>query len=291
MNISLTGAAGDLGCTADGSSLGPEALFGAAKIKDARILRPEPGIVKNRDPLDLRKNEEELNRFNSELYRSLRSDKEEGSFSVLVGGDHSCSISSALSSADVYGGIGVMWIDAHADFNTFLTTETGNIHGMPLACIAGYGCGELRNFTSGRTVKPENICIVGARSIDRDEVGNLRDAGVRVFTTQDIRDLGIEAVMDAAFSTCLDGTGSVHVSFDLDFTDPGHAPGVSVPVPDGPPAEQAISVNRIVASRIDDVCSYDLVELNPLRDRDGRTLRLASSVLDIICRAAESKRS
>lgn len=288
MIVSITGAASDLGCSVDGSSKGPEALFGTLGYRHD-MVRSAPCARKSLDPEDRRKNEGALNRFNSELYGHLRSAKEAGTFSVMVGGDHACSISSALSSADVYGKIGVMWIDAHADFNTFLTTETGNIHGMPLACIAGYGCSELRQFTSGTTVNPGNICIVGARSIDREEACNLRDAGICVFTTEDIRSLGIGSVMEKAFSVCLNGTHAVHVSFDLDCIDPITAPGVSVPVPDGLTEDEAFSANRIVADRIAEVCSYDLVELNPVRDTGNKTLDIASCLLTMIISAAETK--
>ena len=288
MDINLIGAASDLGVSVDGSSKAPELLLGHFGDEPSELVSPEGPCRKSFAHDDRRKNEEQLNRFNAELYRRALGSKASGRFTVFVGGDHSCAIPSALSSAKQYGDIGVLWIDAHTDFNTFRTTETGNIHGLPLACIAGYECEELRRFHDGNTVDPGNICVVGARSIDREEKENLRKAGITVYSTDDLREKGIEEVMGEAFSSCLRGTSAVHVSFDLDVIDPREAPGVSVPETDGITAEEALLINSIVTARIRDVCSYDLVEYNPLRDRDRKTETAAKRLLSQIISAAQS---
>ncbi|MBR5045579.1 MAG: arginase [Oscillospiraceae bacterium] len=289
MNIRLIGSASDLGVSVDGSRYAPELLLSDIEDIPSEIMFPEPGIIKSHSADDMRKNEAPLNRFHSRLYSALVSSRSEGDFTILAGGDHSCAIPSVLSSEKVYGDIGVIWIDAHTDFNTFRTTETGNIHGLPLACAAGYECEELRTFHDGKTVDPANVCIIGARSIDREERENLRDAGVTVFSTDDLRTKGIREVVEEAFSVCLNGTGSVHVSFDLDVIDPSLVPGVSVPAPDGISTEEAFDVIAAVTDRIDDVCSFDLVELNPLRDPDHISKDIASEILAKIIAAAQSK--
>ena len=288
MDVQLIGAASDLGVSVDGSRNAPQILLANASVP-SEIISADPEAVKSHAADDMRKNEAELNDLNSRLYRRLVSAKLHGAFPILVGGDHACAIPSVLSSEKAYGRIGVMWIDAHADFNTFRTTETGNIHGMPLACAAGYECEDLRGFHDGGTVDPSNVCIVGARSIDREEKENLRKAGVTVYSTEDLRSGDIREIIEKAFTVCLNGTGSVHVSFDLDVIDPVFAPGVSVPAADGISTEEAISVIDAVTERMDDICSFDLVELNPLRDKDRMTERTASEILEKMISAAAGK--
>ena len=289
MNIKLIGSSSDLGVSVDGSRYAPELLLSDIADIPSENLFPEPGIIKSHSSDDMRKNEAPLNRFHSRLYSGLVSSRSEGNFTILVGGDHSCAIPSVLSSEKAYGDIGVMWIDAHTDFNTFRTTETGNIHGLPLACAAGYECEELRAFHDGRTVDPQNVCIIGARSIDSEERENLRDAGVTVFSTEDLHTKGIREVIDEAFVVCLNGTGSVHVSFDLDVIDPSLVPGVSVPAADGITTDEAFAVIDAVTERINDICSFDLVELNPLRDTDHISKDIASEILAKMISAAQSK--
>lgn len=290
MEISLIGAASDLGVSVDGSSKAPELLLDLFENESSELISPAEPYFKSRDAGDKHKNEEPLNRLNADLYARTLSLKERGIFTIIIGGDHSCAIPSALSSAERFGNIGVIWIDAHTDFNTFRTTETGNIHGLPLACIAGYECGELRSFHRGNTVDPRNVCVIGARSIDSGEKENLKDAGVRVFTTEDLRKKDIRNIMDEAFSLSLDGTCAVHVSFDLDVIDPSDAPGVSVPEHDGITKEEALLINSIVAERISDICSYDLVEYNPLRDIESKTADVAQQLLRQIIPSAACRK-
>lgn len=289
MNCTMIGAASDLGVSRDGTAQSPEVLrehcFPNVPFK--MICAPE--TIKSRSAQDLRKNEAEINILDKELYDAFLKAKQDGDFTILVGGDHTCAIPSALSSCEAYGKTGVLWIDAHTDFNTFRTTETGNIHGLPLACISGYECEELRTFHTGDTVDPANVCVVGARSIDREEKENLKDAGVRVISTDEIHERGIEAVMEEAFAVCLAGTGKVHVSFDLDVIDPSEAPGVTVPEVCGISSGEALRINSIVAKRISDVCSYDLVELNPSNDIDRKTEQIACTLLKQILEAVQSK--
>ena len=285
MNIRIIGAASDLGVSRDGAALGPEVLADRIRVTETKIMRPQEPVTKSRDRDDLRKNEAQINAYDEILYREMLASKQAGNFTILTGGDHTSAIPSALSSQAVYGKIGVMWIDAHTDFNTFETTETGNIHGLPLACIGGYDCADLRTFHTSGTVSPENICVVGARSIDREERENLKKAGIRVFSTQEVRERGVREVMEEAFAICLRGTEGVHVSFDLDVIDPEEAPGVTVPETDGISVSDALLINGIVSEHIRDLVSYDLVELNPLNDKEHRTEDTAVQLLDEIITA------
>ena len=287
MNIKVIGAASDLGVSRDGTSLGPETIRPHLSDIDYELIRPEGPITKSRDKNDLRKNEKEICAYSKVLYDAMFESKKDGNFTILTGGDHTYAISSALSSQALKKKIGVMWIDAHTDFNTFRTTETGNIHGLPLACIAGYECEELRAFHEGDTVSPANICVVGARSIDREERENLKDAGVRVFSTDEVHERGIETVMKEAFEICLNGTEGVHVSFDLDVIDPQDAPGVTVPECCGISRDEAFEINGIVASHINDLVSYDVVELNPLNDKEHKTEDIAVRLLSQVIEAAK----
>ena len=210
-------------------------------------------------------------------------------FPIMIGGDHSAAIASALASAKVNVDIGVIWIDAHTDYNTFETTVTGNIHGLPLAAITGYKCNELRYYHDGKIVQPSHTVIVGARSIDDAEKDNVRYSGVTVFTTKDIQEKGIDAVMDEAFKIAGYKTKGVHVSYDLDVIDPDVAPGVSIPEFDGISEEEAMKINEYLINHIDDIVSFDLVEFNPLRDIDRKTEQIGLNILAQMIKAVEKK--
>ena len=208
----------------------------------------------------------------------------------MIGGDHSATIASALASAKVNIDVGIIWIDAHTDYNTFETTVTGNIHGLPLAAINGYKNSELRYYHDGKVIQPSRTVIIGARSIDDAEKDNVKYSGVTVFTTQDIKEKGIEAIMDEAFKIAGYKTKGIHISYDLDIIDPDVAPGVSVPEFDGINEEEAMQINEYIINHMKSVLSYDLVEFNPLRDVDRKTEQIALNLLAQVIRAAENKK-
>ena len=211
-------------------------------------------------------------------------------FPIMIGGDHSAAIASALASAKVNVDVGIIWIDAHTDYNTFETTVTGNIHGLPLAAINGYKNSELRYYHDGKIIQPSRTVIVGARSIDEAEKENVKYSGVTVFTTDDIKEKGIDVVMDEAFKIAGYKTKGIHISYDLDVIDPDVAPGVSIPEFDGISEEEAMKINEYIIHHMDKVLSYDLVEFNPLRDIDRKTEQIALNILAQVIRAAENKK-
>ena len=293
MRTMIFGAGSDLGVHIDGASLGPKQLLNdlSAFYKgESMAFEQDPTIIKSRNFGDRRKNEYEVEKFNSELYKNMVDKIKEEYFPILIGGDHSVAIASALASTKVNIDVGIIWIDAHTDYNTFESTITGNIHGLPLAAITGYKCNELRYYHDGKVIQPSRTVVVGARSIDEAEKDNLRYAGVTVFSTEDIREKGIEAVMDEAFKIAGFKTKGIHVSYDLDVIDPYIAPGVSVPEYEGITEEEAMAINEYLVRHMKDILSFDLVEFNPLRDQERKTEQIALNILTQIITAAEQKK-
>ena len=197
MRTMIFGAASDLGVHIDGANLGPLQLLNdleAFYTGEKMLLQKDESIIKSRNLSDRRKNEYDIEKFNTELYKNMVAKIKEEYFPILIGGDHSVSIASALASAKVNIDVGIIWIDAHTDYNTFETTVTGNIHGLPLAAINGYKNSELRYYHDGKVIQPSRTVIIGARSIDDAEKDNVKYSGVTVFTTQDIKEKGIEGL-------------------------------------------------------------------------------------------------
>ncbi|MGB8645763.1 MAG: arginase [Anaerolineae bacterium] len=199
----------------------------------------------------------------------------QGHFPLVLGGDHSLSLGSVRGAASEKK-IGLIWVDAHGDFNTTETTPSGNIHGMPLAALAGLG--DARLVTLGRkariTVDPMHIAVVGARDLDPGEKTLLRDSGVAVFATEQIDRLGMYQVLCRAIDVASRGTEGIYLSFDLDAIDPVYAPGVGTAVDGGLTYREAHMVCEMVAET-GRLVGMDLVEVNPILDERNRTARMA----------------
>ena len=293
MRTMIFGAGTDLGVHIDGASLGPVQLMNDLKAfykGESMLFEQDKEIIKSRNLSDRRKNEYEIEKFNTNLYKNIVEKIKEEYFPIMIGGDHSAAIASALASAKVNVDVGLIWIDAHTDYNTFETTVTGNIHGLPLAAINGYKNQELRYYHQGKIIQPSKTVIIGARSIDEKEKDNVRYSGVTVFSTKDIKEKGIDAIMDEAFKIAGFKTKGIHISYDLDVIDPEIAPGVSIPEFDGINEEEAMKINEYLVNHIKDIISFDLVEFNPLRDIERKTEQIALNILAQIIRAAENKK-
>ena len=293
MRTMIFGAGTDLGVNMDGASLGPIQLMNDIKQfykGEAMMFQQDKDIIKSRNLSDRRKNEYEIEKFNTNLYKNMVDIIKEEYFPIMIGGDHSASIASALAVAKVNIDVGIIWIDAHTDYNTFETTVTGNIHGLPLAAINGYKNSELRYYHDGKIIQPSRTVIIGARSVDEAEKDNVRYSGVTVFSTKDIREKGIDAIMDEAFEIAGYKTKGIHISYDLDVIDPDVAPGVSVPEYDGINEDEAMKINNYIINHMNQVLSYDLVEFNPLRDVNRKTEQIALNLLAQVIRAAENKK-
>ena len=293
MKTVIVGAGSDLGVHIDGAHLGPVQLLNDLKAfykGEILTLQKDQSIIKSRNLSDRRKNEYAVDEFNSKLYKLVSEKLKEDYFPIVIGGDHSISIGSALACAKENIDVGLIWIDAHANYNTFETTVTGNMNGLPLATINGYKNPELRHFHEGKIIQPAKTVIIGARNIDDGEKDNIRYSGVTVYTTKDIKEKGIEQIMEEAFQIAGFKTKGIYVSFDLDIIDPDVSPGVSVPEFDGLSEEETMKINELLIKNMKQILAYELVEFNPLRDINRKTEQIALNLLAQIIKAAEAKK-
>jgi arginase len=202
-----------------------------------------------------------------------------GHFPLLLGGDHSIAVGTISGIAAFARGqgarVGVLWIDAHGDINTPETSPSGNIHGMPLAVVLGYGPPELTSIGGPPPkVDPANVALVGIRSLDAGEKKRLKETGVQVHTMADIDRHGVHRVMKKAISQATEGTDFVHVSVDLDAVDPAVAPGVGTPVKGGLDYREAHLVMELIADA-GVMTSLELVEVNPILDQHNASAEFA----------------
>ncbi len=286
MKTNIIKACSDLGVDIDGSDIGPMVI--AENLKSDKINKTitinKPKCNKSNDKNDLKKNLKEVNIFSKEIYNSVIETINNNFFPITIGGDHSVVIGSALGSKKINKNIGIIWIDAHLDYNTFETTITGNLHGLPLASLNGI-CEDLTNFFDGEYYNPKNTVVVGYRSKESNkeqELNNIKEMGVTVFDNEDIKKLGIEYVMNKAIDIACNNTDGMHISYDLDVIDASFAPGVSVKEEDGINLKTAYKIVDILKENISSIKSFDLVEYNPKYDINNKTLNIALTVLNRI---------
>jgi arginase len=199
-----------------------------------------------------------------------------GNFPVVLGGDHSIALGSIRGAAK-HKKLGVIWVDAHADFNTTETTPSGNIHGMPLAALCGLGDPRLVRFWEDETVPvldPRRVAVIGARDLDPGEKKNLRGTGVMVMDLEQIDRMGMFQVMEKAIAQVSQGVDGLYLSFDVDSLDPHHAPGVGTPVLGGLTYREAHLACEMVAET-GKLVGLDMVEVNPILDVQNQTAALA----------------
>lgn len=295
--ITLIGAPCDAGANRPGANLGPQALrlAGVQRCLAQTAVQVEDWgdvqIDELPEPVDVPgyRNFHQVLAWNrvvcSATAKALAADK----LPVLLGGDHSLAIGSISAVAAHCRAKGkrlcVLWLDAHADFNTASTSLTGNMHGMPLTVLCGQGPPELTQLGGySPALLPEQVCLLGVRSIDPREKYALRRASVPVLSMQRIQRRGIVRAMNSALSN-LDESIHVHVSFDVDCLDPLVAPGVSTPEING----MQMDTLRYCMARIAQtgcVGSVDLVELNPLADPGGESAQRAIELLSVLLNPA-----
>jgi arginase len=205
----------------------------------------------------------------------------EGLFPIFLGGDHSIAIGTVSGVAGSDGRTGVIWVDAHADFNTPATSPSGNIHGMPLATLTGRGHPDLVGIGGpGASVRPEDVVIIGLRSVDLEEKNLLREAGVKVYTMKEIDAYGAARVVRGAMKD-LSHVDRVHLAVDLDVVDPEVAPGVGTPVRGGLTYREAHLLMELV-NEAGIVSSLDVVEVNPILDVKNGTATLAVELVESV---------
>jgi arginase len=209
------------------------------------------------------------------VYGRVAAARDAGRFPLVLGGDHSLSLGSVRGAARRRP-VGVIWVDAHADFNTAETTPSGNIHGMPLAALAGYGDPRLVHLgtETAQAVEPAHIAIVGVRLLDPGERVLLKQAGVNVFSMEQIDRLGLYAATQQAIEVATRDTEGIYLSLDLDALDPLYAPGVGTPEDGGLSYREAHTVCELIADT-GKLLGMDVVEVNPILDERNRTAHLA----------------
>ncbi len=293
MKIALIGVPLDLGAGRRGVDMGPSAVRVAGLGKKLTALGfdvtdlgnvtvPQAESLTDHGPPDAKFLPaiaaacEELAKLVSEALDDLE-------MPLVLGGDHSIAAGTVAGVSSFFRNsnqkIGLLWVDAHADMNTPLSSPSGNVHGMPLACCAGTGPDELKDICGFHPkVDPANIAIVGLRAVDEIERGHIAELGVKTFTMRDIDERGMRAVMDEAIAITSNGTAGFHLSFDMDFIDPEFAPGVGTPVRGGATYREAHLAMEVIADSRHMV-SMEVVEVNPVIDEVNRTAELAVELI------------
>ena len=218
-----------------------------------------------------------------QIFERVWATVQQGAIPLTLGGDHSIAVGSISAVAASHRGrgqrIGLMWLDAHADMNTPETSPSGNVHGMPLAALLGFGPGALVEIGGpGAKVDPKNVALIGIRALDEAEKRIVRQSGVNAYTMADIDKRGIHAVLTEALERVLANTGGVHVSLDIDGLDPEIAPGVGTPVRGGLSYRESHLAMEMVAES-GRILGMDLVEVNPILDQHNATAEMGCELI------------
>ena len=289
-NVRIIGAPTDYGANRRGVDMGPSAIryAGLADAVESTGVACEDGgdvpapRAEERDP-DASAPADGTAKFVREVEdvctgvrRRVADALVDGVTPIVLGGDHSVSIGSVAGSARD-AEVGLVWFDAHGDFNTPETSPSGNVHGMPLAALLGRGAFADADWADAPGLAPENVAVVGLRDVDDAERRAISDSEVTAFTMSDIDERGIAEVVEEALLVAGTGTDGLHVSLDLDWLDPGEAPGVGTPVRGGVTYREAHAALEAVAET-GALRSLDLVEVNPILDEYNTTAELATEL-------------
>jgi arginase len=285
--IRIIGVPMDLGASRRGVDMGPSALRVAglqSRLKQLGRHVEDIGNVAVPQPEEQHYGEknakylDEIAQACRGLADTVKKSLDEEMVPLVLGGDHSIAVGTTAGAAAHFHKqskrIGVIWLDAHGDMNTPDSSPSGNIHGMPLAAIMGYGPPELTELGGIKPmVEPRNVSLVGIRDLDSKERRLVKDSGVHIFTMRDIDERGMREVMAEAIRFASDDTAGICVSLDMDFVDPSDAPGVGTPVRGGVTYREAhLALEMIADSR--SMVSFELVEINPVIDLHNTTALL-----------------
>ena len=287
-NISLIGVPMDLGQARRGVDMGPSAIRYAGVVERLEAIGHQVtdegdihiSSASKTEVKAILRNLREVTEACNELANKVSEVTDKGQFPLVLGGDHSIAIGTLAGLADRYENLGVIWYDAHADLNTGETSPSGNIHGMPLAVSLGLGHDELMNIRGfAPKIKPENVVIIGARSIDPGERELIKEKGIKVFTMHEIDRLGMTEVMEQTMSYFKDrNVDGVHLSLDLDGLDPIYTPGVGTPVAGGITyRESHLAMEMLYSSNM--ITSAEFVEVNPILDEKNKTADVAVALM------------
>ena len=289
--VHIIGVPLDLGGDRRGVDMGPSALriagigdqlaaLGRSVTDKGDLSTPIPETQR---PADKKKKYvRDIAMVCQQLYDTTIASLDAGAIPIVLGGDHSLGAGSVAASAawvrrTESKPLGLLWIDAHGDMNTPETTLSGNVHGMPLAALLGGEPSELASIGGAPSVFARNTVLLGIRNLDEREKEQIRASGVHVFTIKDIDREGIAKIAERALAIASDGTGGVHVSFDMDVCDPTVAPGVGTPVKGGLNYREAHMVMEMVADS-HRLVALDLVEVNPTLDIRNTTAEFATEL-------------
>ncbi|WP_143434136.1 arginase [Hydrogenophaga sp. H7] len=289
--VSLIGVPTDIGAGARGASMGPEALrvAGLQAVLESHGLqvidRGNLGGPSNpwQPPVDGYRHLPEVVAWNTTLHDAVHTELAQGRLPIVLGGDHCLGMGSISAVArhcrETGKQLRVLWLDAHADFNTAELTPSGNVHGMPVACLCGHGPAVLTGI-GGHTpaITADVVRQIGIRSVDPGEKRFVHEVGLEVFDMRYIDEMGMRHTMEQALMG-LDDRTHLHVSFDVDFLDPEIAPGVGTTVPGGPTYREAQLCMEMIADT-GRLASLDVMELNPALDVRNRTAELAVDLIE-----------
>ena len=289
--VSLIGVPTDIGAGHRGARMGPDALR-IAGLGEALAARgvdvTDRGNIAGPinpwlPPTEGYRHLDEVVAWNKALMDAVGAELHAGRMPIVLGGDHCLGIGSITAVArycrDTGKRMRVIWLDAHSDFNTHTVTPTGNIHGMPVACLCGIGPEALVHLGgSAPAMRPDEIRQIGIRSVDAGEKRLVKDYGLDIYDMRYIDEVGMKRVMTEALDD-LDDNTHLHVSFDVDFLDPSIAPGVGTTIPGGPNYREAQLVMEMIADT-GRMGSLDIVELNPALDSRNATAELAVDLVE-----------
>ncbi len=290
--IRIIGVPMDLGQSRRGVDMGPSALRVAglqSRLKQLGYTVEDIGNVAVKQPEEQHYGERHA-KYLSEIAETCRGlaemvehTLEEGFLPLVLGGDHSIAIGATSGVASYYRKqskhIGYVWLDAHGDMNTPDSSPSGNVHGMPLASLVGYGAPELVDLLGFKPkIEPRNVALVGVRDLDAKERKLVKESGVHVFTMRDVDERGMREVMAEALRFAGDETDGIAVSLDMDFVDPSNAPGVGTTVPGGVTYREAhLAMEMLADSKA--MVSLEVVEINPVIDSHNTTALLGVELI------------
>lgn len=288
--IDIIGVQIDFGASQKGVAMGPLAIRYAGLKPDLRSMGykvyDKGDIIPPEDGMSLRNmiRFEQVNATNRQLYEEVTETLNNGRFPLVLGGDHSVAAGSVSAVAKHYenqGEIGVIWIDAHGDWNDDKSTISGNMHGMPYSAVCGWGPDSMVDFGQTPHFVPTAHCVqVAGHDFDSAEAERMKEAGMNVFPMHDVDEHGMTEIMKEAIRIAGDGTVGIHLSFDVDAITPEYAPGTGTPVPNGITAREAFLAVEMLASS-GKLISMDLVEVNPILDERNKTGKLASELIQL----------
>lgn len=289
--VSILGAPTDIGAGTRGASMGPEALRVAGLVEALQARGIEVADRGNLEgprnpwlpPADGYRHLDEVVAWNRTVMLATAAELEAGRMPILLGGDHSLAVGSITAVARHCRQAGrrlrVLWLDAHADFNTHDLTPSGNLHGMPVACLCGLGPAGLTTLGGDApALSPDQIRQIGIRSVDRGEKRLVKDHGLDIYDMRYIDEVGMKRAMEEALED-LGEDSHLHVSFDVDVLDPGIAPGTGTRVPGGVDYREAQLIMEMIADS-GRLGSLDIVEVNPALDQRNATAVLAVDLVE-----------